>query len=85
VIGGYTPPEGSRMYFDVGIGSEIGFGQDFMGRPMPWSSDPGTAKKPRYSWDEYLLAKGPIPLQRPIRYVYDQLRKGVPVPWMRWR
>lgn len=44
-------------------------------KPMPWSSDKGTAKSPRMDWTEYAISHGPIPLEGPIRYVYDQLRQ----------
>ena len=65
----------------IGVGKEIITGQDFLGRPLPWSSQKGTPSLPRYNgvpglsgWDEYLLSHGPIPLTGPIRYAYDQLR-----------
>jgi hypothetical protein len=57
-------------------GLEIGTGQDWMGRPVPWSSDKGTEKKPRLTWGEYAGSVGPIPLDGPTGYVYDQLRKN---------
>jgi hypothetical protein len=57
-------------------GQEILFGQDYRGRPVPWSSDQGTAKEPRMSWGEYAGSIGPIPLEGPIGYVYDHLKKG---------
>lgn len=57
-------------------GLEIGLGENFMGRPLPWSSSPGTAKKPRMSAGEYAASVGPIPLEGPIGYVYDQLKKN---------
>lgn len=43
-------------------------------RPLPWSDDKGEPSKPKYTWTEYLLSHGPIPLTGPIRYVYDQMR-----------
>ena len=36
---------------------------------QPFSGVPGW-----HGWDEYLISHGPIPLQGPIRYVYDQMR-----------
>jgi hypothetical protein len=60
-------------------------GQNWMGRPLPWSTSPGqvikkTGKiKPgteRMSWGEYAFAHGPIPLSGPAVYVYDKLRQG---------
>jgi hypothetical protein len=43
---------------------------------VPWSSDPGSAKFPRFASLEYVLSHGPIPLTGPIRYFYDQQRKA---------
>jgi hypothetical protein len=60
----------------VQLGKEILTAQDYFGRPMPWSASPGTAYKPRYGSLEWAVTHGPIPLTEPIRYVYDQLRKG---------
>jgi hypothetical protein len=57
-------------------GVEIGYQQNWQGRPVPWSSDPGTPKEPRLSWGEYLGSIGPIPLEGPIGFVYDHLRKS---------
>ena len=57
-------------------GLEIGLQQDYRGRPVPWSSDPGTPKNPRLNWGEYLGSIGPIPLEGPIGFVYDHLKKG---------
>jgi hypothetical protein len=57
-------------------GLEIGLGQNWQGRPVPWSSDAGTPSKPRLSWGEYGASIGPIPLEGPISYVYDKLKKG---------
>jgi hypothetical protein len=42
---------------------------------VPWSSDPGTEKKPRLSWGEYIASHATIPLEGPIRYTYGQLRE----------
>jgi hypothetical protein len=57
-------------------GLEVGFEQDYRGRPVPWSSDQGTAKEPRLTWGEYAGSIGPIPLEGPIGYVYDHLKKN---------
>ncbi len=51
-------------------------GQNFMGRPLPWTKDQGTEKKPKVSYGEYAASVGPIPLSGPIGYVYDQLKKN---------
>lgn len=59
-----------------GLGKELVTGHDFMGRPLPWSSDKGTPKKPPYSWGEYAWSHAPIPLSGAAKYVYDQLRKA---------
>jgi hypothetical protein len=57
------------------------YGQNYLGRPMPWSSDPGKITKSGFdkrklSWGEFLSTLGPIPLQGPIGFVYDKLRQG---------
>lgn len=57
-------------------GLEIGLGQNWIGRPLPWSKDKGTENKPRMSYGEYAGSVGPIPLEGPIGYVYDQLKKN---------
>jgi hypothetical protein len=75
----------SKAVPSASIAEEALTGQNFMGRPLPWSSSPGqvikkTGKiKPgteRLSWGEYALTHGPIPLSGPAAYVYDKLRQG---------
>ena len=56
-------------------GMEFAAGTNWEGRPMPWSTDPGTAKKPRMSWGEYAGSIGPIPLSGAIKSLYDETRK----------
>lgn len=67
----------------ISTAKEIATGQDFLGRPLPWvhvepaktaKGRESQAKHPPYRWDEYLLSHGPIPLQGPIKYAYEQLR-----------
>lgn len=57
-------------------GLEVGFRQDWLGRPLPWSKEPGTSQRPKLSYGEYAASIGPIPLEGPIGYVYDTLREG---------
>jgi hypothetical protein len=65
----------------LSLGKDVLTGQDWSGRPLPWSSDPGKPDKPgklptsRMSWGEYAATMGPIPLQGPIGYFYDQMRQ----------
>lgn len=59
-----------------GIAADVLDRQDFIGRPLPFSSKPGTPDKPRYTWPEYIEEHGPIPLAGSIREYYDQLRKN---------
>jgi hypothetical protein len=54
--------------------SEVLSGKDWKGRPVPWSPDQGTPEKPKLGIGEYSASIGPIPLQGPIKYVYDQLK-----------
>lgn len=61
----------------IGVAKDVMTGQNFMGRPMPWTSQtdaPGSLKRPRIGWLEYGLEHGPIPLTGPIGYFYDQMR-----------
>ena len=67
----------------IGLGQQLLMGQNWQGRPMPWSSSPGTINKktgaitkPRLSWGEFAGSMAPIPLQGPIGYVYDKLKQG---------
>jgi hypothetical protein len=60
----------------IGLAEELRTGRDFMGRPLPWSADKGTPKKPAVSWGEYAWSHAPIPLSGAAGYVYDQLRKA---------
>ena len=57
-------------------GLEFGLGQDWLGRPLPWSSEKGTPSRPKLTYGEYAAQIGPIPLEGPIGFVYDQLKKG---------
>ena len=60
----------------IGLATEVFTGRDFMGRPMPWSSNPGTASKPRYRWDEWFASHAPIIAAEPAKYFYEQMRKA---------
>ena len=55
--------------------AEFVSGRTFTGRPLPWSQRPGTEEKPRMETKEYLATIGPIPLQGPLKYVYDRLKE----------
>jgi len=67
----YAETKATPIY---GLGKELITGHDFMGRPLPWSADKGTPKKPPVSWGEYAWSKAPIPLTGAAKYVYEQLR-----------
>jgi len=56
-------------------GAEFVSGRTFGGQPLPWSQHPGTEEKPRMGIGEYLSTIGPIPLQGPLKYVYDRLKE----------
>jgi hypothetical protein len=60
----------------IGLEEELRTGHEFTGRPLPWSADKGTAKKPPVSWGEYAWSHAPIPLSGAAKYVYEQLRKA---------
>jgi hypothetical protein len=57
------------------IGVDVLKGENFIGKPTPWSANPGTADWPREDWWQYSISHGPIPLSGPIRYFYDQLKQ----------
>lgn len=60
----------------VGLGTDIATGADFMGRPLPFSNEkPRFKDQPKYSWGEYALSQGPIPLSGAIREIYDSFRQ----------
>ncbi len=65
----------AKLHPGIQRGLEVGLGQNWLGRPVPWSSDAGTKAKPRLSWGEYAGSIGPIPLEGPIGYTYDHLKK----------
>ncbi len=65
----------AKLHPTVQRGLEVGLGQNWLGRPLPWSKDPGTKAKPRLTWGEYAGSIGPIPLEGPIGYVYDHLKR----------
>jgi len=58
----------------VGIAQEVVMGQDWMGRPMPWSATPGKGIKQRLDWWQYAFSHAPIPMSGPAGYVYNQLK-----------
>lgn len=65
----------------IGLGIETAMNQNYLRRPLPWSPEPPLPKEapkkpppPRIGWIEYALSHGPIPLQGPIGYFFDQLR-----------
>ena len=45
------------------------------GKPPSPSKQPFSGIPGLHGWDEYLISHGPIPLQGPLRYVYDQMRE----------
>ena len=63
--------------------AEAIMGENWRGQPLPWSSQEfGVNRfgkpdktKPRLSYGEYLASIGPIPLEGPIGFVYDQIKK----------
>ena len=74
----------SKVNPGVGMVKELATQQDFRGRQLPQypfpNVDTGKAKKGKEPilWHEYALSHGPIFLQGPVKYVYDQFRsKGM--------
>lgn len=57
-------------------GLELGLRQDYQGRPLPFSEEPGTEKTPKLSYGEYIGDIGPIPTSGVIGHVYDEFQKS---------
>ena len=50
--------------------------EDYSGRPLPFSSKKGSAKRPKYGWGEYISENyTPIPIAETARNIYDEIRK----------
>jgi hypothetical protein len=65
----------------IGLAKDVLTAQDWQGRPMPWSSDPGKITKSgfdqrRLDWTEFGKNYLPIPLQGPVGYFYKKLKDG---------
>lgn len=58
------------------LGKEVLTGQDWLGRPVPWSPQPGTPSKPRLDALRYLVDKLPIPMAGPLGYFYDKMKQN---------
>ena len=63
-----------KVHPSVGVAQELVMGQDWMGRPMPWSASPGKGIKQRLDWWQYAFSHAPIPMSGPAGYVYTQLK-----------
>lgn len=60
----------------VGLATDVATGSDFQGRPLPWSKDkPQFKDQTPYTWGEWLLDQGPIPLEGAAKEVADELKK----------
>jgi hypothetical protein len=61
----------------LGLVVDVGTGSDYAGRPLPFSNEkPQFKDQTRYSLQEYLLSKGPIPLSIASKEVYDEMVKN---------
>ncbi len=71
----------SKLSPAAGLATDVATRSDFRGRPLPFSSDKGTAAKPKYTYPEYITTRvAPIPMSAGIRDFYDQMEKqGVPM------
>lgn len=71
----------SKLSPAAGLATDVVTRSDFSGRPLPFSSETGTAAKPRYTYPEYVGGRVvPIPMSAGIRDFYDQMEKqGVPM------
>jgi hypothetical protein len=56
--------------------TDIAMRSDYTGRPLPFSSQEGTERSPRYTWPEYLLTQQtPIATGEAFRDVFNTLRE----------
>jgi hypothetical protein len=66
----------SKFAPSIGLVKELGFGQNWRGQPVPWSSDRGTKKNQKLTWGEFAGEHAPIPLEGPIGYFYKHLKEN---------
>lgn len=75
-----TPEEAIARYSEYKLAPGIGFGKelissrDLFGRPVPWSSDVGTARFPRKNVIEFAGEHGPIFLGHAVSAFHEALR-----------
>ena len=72
ILGQY---EFNKLTPSLGLGMELGFRQNWMGRPLPFSSEEGTKTRPKMTWAEFAGEHAPIPLEGPIGYFYDKMKE----------
>lgn len=61
----------------LGLMVDASTGEDFQGRPLPFSDEPARfPDQPKYTWGEWLMQQGPIPLSGGIKIAYDEMRKN---------
>lgn len=59
----------------VGLAADIATGSDFQGRPLPFSKEkPLFKEQTPYSWGEWLLSQGPIPMAGTAKEVAADLK-----------
>lgn len=66
----------AKLTPSIRVPTEAALGEDWRGRPLPWSSDPGTKNNPRLSWPEYATALGPIPTTGGAGFIAQKLHEG---------
>ena len=60
-----------------GLVVDAATGQDFSGRAVPWTDEPSMYKSQQpYTWGDFLLSHGPIPVSSGTRVVFDELQKN---------
>lgn len=71
-----------KMNPTLGFVTDVATGKDYSDRPLPFPSmlgagpeQPEKPGKPKYTWGEWLLQQGPIPLSGGTRVAYEELRK----------
>jgi hypothetical protein len=60
----------------VTLAMQLKTGQDMMGRTLPWSDKPNKYRdQQKYTWKEWALSQGSIPIASAAENFYNQLRQ----------
>ena len=66
----------SKFNPSFGLVVDSATGQDYSGRALPFSKEPSKYKsQKKYTWGEWILSHGPIPIGSGTRVAYDEMQK----------